>query len=77
MIVGFFGKLGELIGPEIDVDIPPGVRTINELRNWLVEAYPHAAVELAAPRITAAIDDEMVSGSAPFGSARRCCRLSA
>lgn len=69
MIIGFFGKLGELIGRQIELDTPSDVRTVDELKQWLSTAYPAAASEFSAARLKAAIDDVMVPGSTEFADA--------
>jgi molybdopterin converting factor small subunit len=56
----FFGRLGDLIGREVDVD-PSGANTVAELRRVLVALYPHAAADLTNPVVQACITDRIVA----------------
>ena len=66
MIIGFFGKLGETIGRQVDIDPPSGLSTVEELRAWLAATYPAAASDLSRPGLKAAIEDNMVSDETSF-----------
>jgi molybdopterin converting factor small subunit len=44
--IKFYGQLGEKLGGEIDLALPPGMATVVELRNMLAEMYPDAAEDL-------------------------------
>jgi len=44
--IKFYGQLGEKLGGEIDLALPPGMATVVELRNMLAEMYPDAAGDL-------------------------------
>lgn len=60
MRISFFGKLGETIGREIEVDCPAGC-SIAELRARLSELYPVAEADLVSPRLRTCVDDAIVS----------------
>lgn len=46
MKVRFYGRLGERLGTEIDVDPPAGTDTIVKLRNLLADMFPDASADL-------------------------------
>lgn len=46
MKIRFYGKLGDALGTEIDVDPPAGTDTVEELRNLLAEMFPDASTDL-------------------------------
>jgi molybdopterin converting factor small subunit len=58
--VAFFGKLGEAIGREVEVDCQTDSMTVADLRILLSQLYPGAAGDLLSPRIRACVDDLMV-----------------
>ena len=60
MTVHFFGKLGDMIGREVEVEAPAGC-TVAELRALLARLHPHAGEELASPSLRAAIGDALVA----------------
>jgi molybdopterin synthase sulfur carrier subunit len=60
MRILFFGRLGETIGREIEVDLPAAGCTVAELRARLAEAHP----AVAAPSVRACLDREMVAETA-------------
>jgi molybdopterin converting factor small subunit len=57
--IRFYGRLGETIGAEVEVDPPTGVATVIELRNMLADMFPHASADLRA-RSRACIADAFV-----------------
>lgn len=59
MKVRFYGKLGEQLGAEVDVDTPAGTETVAELRSVLAEMFPGAAIDLQR-RSRACIADAIV-----------------
>lgn len=58
--IRFYGRLGEMLGAEIDVDPPAGTDTVLKLREVLVQAFPDASTDLRQ-RARACIADSMVS----------------
>ena len=46
MKIRFYGRLGEKLGAEIDVDPPEGTDTILKLRGVLGELFPEARADL-------------------------------
>lgn len=59
MKIRFYGKLGEKLGAEIDVDPPAGTDTVMKLRNLLAEMFPDASTDLQQ-RSRACIADSIV-----------------
>lgn len=52
----FFGRLGEQLGRQRDIDLPSGGCTIAELRQRLVDDVGEAASCLLDPTIRASVD---------------------
>jgi sulfur-carrier protein len=44
--IRFYGRLGDRLGSEIEVAVPPGTDTVVELREVLAEMFPQASGEL-------------------------------
>jgi molybdopterin converting factor small subunit len=44
--IRFYGRLGEKLGTEIEVDPPSGTDTISQLRNVLAAMFPEASDDL-------------------------------
>lgn len=61
MKVLFFGRLGEQIGREIEVDLPAGGCSVAELRRLVVSGHAAAADALSRPGIRAAVDQAIVA----------------
>lgn len=59
MKIRFYGKLGEQLGAEVDVDPPAGTETVADLRGVLAEMFPDASIDLQQ-RSRACIADAMV-----------------
>ena len=62
MKIRFYGRLGEKLGSEVDVDPPAGTDTIVKLRNLLADMYPDAAQDLRE-RSRACVADSIVNES--------------
>ena len=60
MKVRFYGKLGEKLGAEIEVDPPTGTDTIVKLRSFLADMFPDASTDLQQ-RSRACVADSFVS----------------
>ena len=60
MRVAFFGKLGDAIGREIEVERPAGGCTIAKLRAVLTDLYPHARDDLSSCAARACVGDTFV-----------------
>jgi molybdopterin converting factor small subunit len=58
--VRFYGRLGEKLGSEIDVDPPEGTDTIVKLRNVLADMFPDASTDLQQ-RSRACVADSIVN----------------
>ena len=63
MRIGFFGKMGEIIGREVEIEIPASTGTVAGLRRLLAEHFPAAADALDDARLRACIADTMVDES--------------
>jgi sulfur-carrier protein len=61
MKIQFFGKLGDRLGREREISIPPHVQDVAALRRLLAERVPEAEVELMDPSLRACVDDLMVA----------------
>ena len=57
MKILFFGKLGDTIGREVELALPPDVATLGQLRKLLAERYPQ--VDLTSPRLRICLDDSV------------------
>ena len=60
MKISFFGRLGDRIGREIDVDLPGFGCSVADLRRHLAELYPAAADDLGARTVRACVDEAIV-----------------
>ena len=67
MRITFFGKLGDRIGRDVDVDLPAARCSVAELRRHLAERYPAAAEDLAARTLRACVDEAIVPESYMIG----------
>lgn len=63
MRIGFFGRLGERIGREVDLDLPAEAWSVAELRLHLAQQFPAAAADLASGSLRACVDETIVSDS--------------
>ena len=59
MKIRFYGRLGEQLGTEVDVDPPAGTQTVADLRCVLAEMFPNASIDLQQ-RSRACIADAIV-----------------
>lgn len=59
MKIRFYGRLGEKLGREIDIDLPGGANSVSQLRNILAERFPEASTELLE-RTRACVADTIV-----------------
>jgi molybdopterin converting factor small subunit len=55
----FYGRLAEAIGPELEVDVPPG-RSVAEVRERLVACHPQIGETLRNRRARACVGDTLV-----------------
>ena len=61
MKISFFGSLGDCIGRQAELDLPPEGCTVAQLRERLAAVYPAARTELARPSLRACVDEMIVS----------------
>jgi molybdopterin synthase sulfur carrier subunit len=66
----FYGRLAEAIGPELEIDAPPGC-SVAELRDRLVAEHPEAEQPLRNRRARACVGDAMVHESYVLKAADR------
>ena len=59
MRVLFYGRLAETIGPELEIDSPPG-GSVAELREKLIAEHPQAEQPLRSKRARACVGDALV-----------------
>ena len=59
MKVLFHGRLADTIGPELEIEAPPGC-SIAELRDRLIAAHPDAEQPLRSRRALAFVGDALV-----------------
>ena len=59
MKVLFYGRLAEAIGPDLEVDAPPGC-SVAELRDRLIAEHPQAGETLRSRRALACVGDALV-----------------
>jgi molybdopterin synthase sulfur carrier subunit len=63
MRIGFFGRIGERIGREVDLDLPAEACSVAELRLHLAQQFSAAAADLASGSLRACVDETIVSDS--------------
>jgi molybdopterin synthase sulfur carrier subunit len=63
MRIGFFGRLGERIGREVDLDLPAEACSVAELRLHLAQQFPAASADLASGSLRACVDETIVPDS--------------
>ena len=72
MKLRFFGRLRDALGTsEVEVDVPANVTDSETLRTWLGSDYP----ALLDPSVRLALDDTVVAGRQPLGTAREAAFL--
>lgn len=69
MKIRFYGQLGEKLGGEIDLALPPGTATVVELRAMLAGMFPEASGGLLQ-RSRACIADAIVSDDSVLADAQ-------
>ena len=60
MRVRFFGRLGDMVGREVQIDVPQNGCTVGQLRELLASQYPEAAPDLCKPSVRACVRDMIV-----------------
>jgi molybdopterin converting factor small subunit len=65
--VAFYGRLVEAVGPELDIDAPPGC-SLAELRNKVIAEHPQVEEALRNNRSRACIGDAIVHDSYVLGA---------
>jgi molybdopterin converting factor small subunit len=68
--VAFYGCLAEAVGPELEIQAPPGC-SIAELRNRLIAEHPQAEEALRDKRARACVGDALVHDSYVLRAADR------
>lgn len=65
MKIGFFGRLREVLGDELEVATEAG-ETVTRLRIRLAALHPRAAGDLLSPRVRACVADAIVGEDFPL-----------
>lgn len=68
MKILFFGRLADMLGSELEVDVPPD-SSVGQLRDLLIQRYPDAAPVLLNRRAKACVGDALVHDHAIVGTA--------
>lgn len=68
MKIAFYGKLAELIDAELELQLPPAIRTAGDLRGFLAETYPGHAQEFAGQRMKILCGDDFLSDDASISA---------
>jgi molybdopterin converting factor small subunit len=66
----FYGRLAETIGPELEIETPPGC-SVEQLRERLIAAHPEAEQPLRSKRARACVGDALVPENHVLGTADR------
>jgi molybdopterin synthase sulfur carrier subunit len=56
----FFGKLGDMVGREVHIEVSSDGCTVAKLRELLAQLHPHADEDLRRPSLRACVDDIVV-----------------
>ena len=62
MKVLFYGRLAETLGPELEIDAPPGC-SVAEVRDKIIAQHPRAEQPLRSKRALACVGDALVRDS--------------
>ena len=71
MRVGFFGRLGERIGREVELEMPESPCSVADLRRHLADLYPYAAADLVSGGVRACVDEAIVPDSHVIGPGQK------
>lgn len=61
MNLRFFGRLADLLGREMRIDLPGESPSIAEVRSLLAERHPAAREQILSPRVRACVGDVIVA----------------
>ena len=64
MRILFFGRLGDRIGRDAEIELPPDVRNIADLRQLLARLKPEVGGEFLGRTLRACVDDTIVADDA-------------
>ena len=64
MRILFFGRLGDRIGRDAEIELPPDVRTVADLRQLLARLKPEVGREFLGGTFRACVDDTIVADDA-------------
>jgi molybdopterin synthase sulfur carrier subunit len=65
MRILFFGRLGDRIGRETEVELPADVRNVADLRQLLARLKPEVGSEFLGKTLRACVDDAIVNDDHP------------
>lgn len=63
MKIEFYGRLGDCLGREVELNVPDAGCTVGEVRAMIAELHPDAAGDLALPSVRACLGDNIVGDS--------------
>lgn len=69
MRILFFGRLGDRIGRETEVELPADVRNVADLRQLLARLKPELGSEFLGRTLRACVDDVIVQDDEPVTDA--------
>ena len=64
MRILFFGRLGDRIGRDVEIELPSDVCTVADLRELLARLKPEAGSEFLGATLRACVDDTIVADDA-------------
>jgi molybdopterin converting factor small subunit len=65
----FYGRLGDMVGRETEVEVPSGTCTVADLRQVLARLHPEASGDLTKPSLRACVADCVVGEDFPVADA--------
>jgi molybdopterin converting factor subunit 1 len=68
MRIQFFGRLGDRIGRETEVELPAEVRNVADLRQLLARLKPEVGGEFLGKTLRACVDDAIVDDEHPVSA---------
>jgi molybdopterin converting factor small subunit len=63
MDVFFYGRLGERVGRQVNVEVPEGGCAVTELRRLIASQHPQISDEIVQQRVRACVADDIVPES--------------
>lgn len=70
MEVLLYGRLADVVGPRLALDVPAGI-SVGEVRQRLAEAHPALADDMASRRVRACVADAFVGDDQLLGKGQK------